>query len=550
MILPSVVGDLGIKGQKETLCVTTVIGDSSWKGTCVNFEVSARGEQEKFAIQCAFTAPEVQLVDYSVSAEHLQSKWPHLRGLPLFSASKVQPSVLIGADHVELTLSTEVRTGPKSSSPVAVNTLFGWTVLGHQGLQIPGKTLTRQKVFFTSCTLQQPDQQLHQMMEQFMSVDKLPHVNEKQATRSKQDKFAVQTLEENIKVVEVDGVERLETPLLWKPNHRKPLSLPQAVLSLARSNQRKIERNQDLADYCRTYIQKLQDQGHVRILGPVDDLPAHQQQGWYIPCHVVHSSGKYRLVFNCSFEYGGQCLNKELLAGPTLGPTLLDVLLRFRQGRVAVSGDITAMFHQVRLSPEDRCMFRFLWWDDQQDKWIVIEWMVLPFGAACSPCCATFALQRAAGDRLEQYPHVKGTIEQETYVDNQLASRDTEQQATELVQSTRRCLQEAGFQMVKYSSSHPATLQSLPIEACSSRQVQSLALGLQEGDPEPALGLCWDWKSDELYHPAKVPDSKVLTKRTALRALASQFEPLGDIAPFTARAKLLSRFVVGAARLG
>ncbi|XP_038047633.1 uncharacterized protein LOC119721739 [Patiria miniata] len=295
MVLQSVVEQLDISGHKENLCITTVMGDTRWKGECVNFQVSARGDSEKYAIQCAFTAPDVQLVDYSVCAEQLQDKWPHLRGLALFSAHRVQPSVLIGADHVELTLSSEARSGPKSSSPVAVNTLFGWTVLGHQGLQIPGKTLEGQRVLFTSCTLQQPDQKLHQMMEQFMTVDKLPQVNEKQATRSRNDKLAISILEENTKEVEVDGVKRLETPLLWKPNHQRPSNLPQAVLALARSNQRKIERNPDLSDYCRSYIQKLQDQGQVRNLGPVDDLSADQQRGWYIPCHVVHSSGKNRL---------------------------------------------------------------------------------------------------------------------------------------------------------------------------------------------------------------------------------------------------------------
>ena len=57
--------------------------------------------------------------------------------------------------------------------------------------------------------------------------------------------------------------------------------------------------------------------------------------------------------------------------------------------------------------------------------------------------------------------------------------------------------------------------------------------------PEPALGLWWDCKNDELNHPAKVPEKCPLTKRTALKTLASQFEPLGDIAPYTARARLI-----------
>ena len=538
MIVPWAVESLNIPGREESLRVETVMGNMDWTGKCVNFSVSPRGEpDQQFEITCAFTAYNLQLSEYNVSAERLKAKWPHLRDIPLFSAHKVKPVVLIGADHLELTLSSEVRTGPKTRTPVAVSTVFGWTVQGQQGLQYSGTPNTSNQVLFTTC--QQPDHQLHRMMDRFMSIDKLPHINPNSVTRSRNDLLAIKTLEENTVCVKVDGIDRLQTPLLVKPGGNLPSGNPESVRALARSHRRKMIAKPEMAKYCKTYMQKLLDQGHVRDLGPLDGMIGEERLGWYIPYHVVFSSGKYRLVFNCSFICDGQNLNEELLAGPTLTPPLLDVLLRFRQGRVAVSGDITAMFHQVRLSPPERRVFRFLWWDEGRDNWVIMEWMVLPFGAACSPCCAVFALQKHAKDSKEQYPLVQHTIEQETYVDNQLASRDTIKEARELVNSTRQCLQSAGFQMVKYASSHPETVEHLPQEVRSDRYVRSLARDQLEGDPEPALGLHWDCKSDDLYHPAKIPDHGPLTKRTALRTLASQFEPLGGIAPFTARAKLI-----------
>ena len=100
---------------------------------------------------------------------------------------------------------------------------------------------------------------------------------------------------------------------------------------------------------------KLKNGGHVRDHSPVEKLTEDELQGWYIPYHVVHTSGKYRLVFNSSFQYQGQNLNGELLARPTFSSSLVEVLglLRFQIGRVAISGDIAALFHQVRLSPAD-----------------------------------------------------------------------------------------------------------------------------------------------------------------------------------------------------
>ncbi|XP_038063119.1 uncharacterized protein LOC119733821 [Patiria miniata] len=467
MILSQAVQSLEISSQAETVRIETVVGDADWKGKCVDFTVSARNDpDQKFQIKCAFTADECQLADYNLSAEKLQAKWPHLRELPLFTANKVRPAVLIGADHIELTMSTEVRTGPKTSSPVAVKTLFGWTVQGRQGLQHPSN--------------------------KFLQIPSIP-----------------------------------------------PQSTPRAVEALARAHKRKMDKDSKLAEFCTTYIQKLKNQGHVQELGTLAEVLVMETSSWFIPYHVVFSSNKYRLVFNCSFESMGQNLNDELLARPTLHSSLMEVLLRFRQGRVAVSGDITGMFHQVRLPPEDHPMFRFLWWDEKRDDWLVFQWLVLPFGAACSPCCATFALQKAAIDANARYPAVQKTIERETYVDNQLASRHSEEEARELVASTRECLHEAGFEMVKYASSHPEVVEDLPVAVRSDRYIRSLSLDNLGCELEPALGLSWDCKSDELCHPAKVPENRTLTKRTALRVLACQFEPLGSIAPFTARAKMI-----------
>lgn len=72
----------------------------------------------------------------------------------------------------------------------------------------------------------------------------------------------------------------------------------------------------------------------------------------------------------------------------------MGVLLRCRQHSVAISGDIKAMFHQVRLLVEDRPLFHFLWRNMQRDEPVeVYEWQVLPVGTTGSPCCAIYTLQ-------------------------------------------------------------------------------------------------------------------------------------------------------------
>lgn len=125
-------------------------------------------------------------------------------------------------------------------------------------------------------------------------------------------------------------------------------------------------------------------------------------EAWYIPHHMVQHNGKNWVVYNCSFHYQGHNLNELLLPGPTLSPSLLAVLLRFREHSIAFSSDIRGMFHQVRLLPTDRPLLRFLWRDLKRDSPpSVYEWQVLPFGTTCSPCCAMFASQKHVFDHSQ-----------------------------------------------------------------------------------------------------------------------------------------------------
>lgn len=64
------------------------------------------------------------------------------------------------------------------------------------------------------------------------------------------------------------------------------------------------------------------------------------QETWYFPHHIVEHNNKHRIVFDSSFEYMRQNLNKSLLSGPTLGPYLFGMLLRFHQNAIAICREI------------------------------------------------------------------------------------------------------------------------------------------------------------------------------------------------------------------
>ena len=60
-------------------------------------------------------------------------------------------------------------------------------------------------------------------------------------------------------------------------------------------------------------------------------------------------------------------LNTCLHKGPSLNPLLFDILLSFREKRVALIGDIEKVFLNIEVDKEDRDFLRFLWLDDVSD---------------------------------------------------------------------------------------------------------------------------------------------------------------------------------------
>ena len=72
------------------------------------------------------------------------------------------------------------------------------------------------------------------------------------------------------------------------------------------------------------------------------------------------STTKVSIVYDGSARFQGVSLNDEQLNGPKLQQDLTVVLLRFRKSPVAVGSDITEMYMQVAMAPEDRPFHRFL----------------------------------------------------------------------------------------------------------------------------------------------------------------------------------------------
>ncbi|XP_042575337.1 uncharacterized protein LOC122136428 [Cyprinus carpio] len=537
ILLDTAAQHLGLKGKPEQLNLQTVHQDiRTLHGTSVDFSLSTPSNPRKrFSIQGAFTADQFGLAEYIYPLNTLQERYRHLRGIPIPPLVKACPLLLIGSDHTELITPIEpVRLGPPGG-PAAVRTRLGWTLQG------PSKHLQDQLsvshcLFTSNCS---PSVELYHQVERLWQMDILPYRCEKMVIRSQQDREALNMLEAQTVRVKVDGVERYATPLLRVKTMPLLHAPKDAVMCHLRSTERRLAKDLPLANKYKEEIQKLERAGYATKIS--SEEAAQSTESWYLPHHLVTHNGKHRVVFNCSYTYNGQNLNKFLLPGPTLGPSLLGVLIRFREHRVAISGDIKGMFHQVRLLPRDKPLLRFLWRDlKPENPPDVYEWQVLPFGTTCSPCCATFAVQRHVFTHCQPGDKLRQSVERCFYVDNCLQSTASLTEAKELINGLRSLLASGGFEIRQWASNEASVVSHLPKEARSENT--ELWISLSQSDPqEMTLGLNWRCVLDTLHYRHRPLSYHEVTMRNIYRVLASQYDPLGYMIPFTTRAKTLVR---------
>ena len=103
------------------------------------------------------------------------------------------------------------------------------------------------------------------------------------------------------------------------------------------------------------YIKTVQgyiETGYARKLKDKELKEERKFDTWYIPHHAVTNPkkpGKVRVVFDCAAQFSGKSLNDHLYTGPDVLNSLIGILIRFRQERIAVVGDVEAMYQSPGL---------------------------------------------------------------------------------------------------------------------------------------------------------------------------------------------------------
>ncbi|XP_073961416.1 uncharacterized protein [Choristoneura fumiferana] len=340
-----------------------------------------------------------------------------------------------------------------------------------------------------------------------------------------------------------------EVGLPWKKDLPKivPDSYPQA-LSRFKTLERQMSKDPTFATAFQKFIDDVIDKGYAEECDP-DTYHQRLPQNascvntdgsirWYLPIFgVLHpQKKKLRAVHDAAAATKGLSLNSLLLQGPDLLCSLLDILFRFREGAVALNGDIKEMFPQVKIIPRDRDAQRFLW---RSKNGILREYRMssMIFGAVCSPFIALYIKNKNAKMLEPSYPTACKAIIEDHYMDDYLGSYPSIADAAQLAADVITVHKAGGFEMRAWTSNHQEALSFVPKEF---RSVSTSDVSLPLSSEVGVLGVKWN-PGQDLLRFRTVPQipTDILTKRNLLSSVMKVYDPLGLLMPVVIWGRIL-----------
>ena len=344
------------------------------------------------------------------------SHLPHLSGLGLADPTFHLPGkvdILLGSEvYPQLIMQEPMITG-NSSEPAALQTIFGWAIIG----PVRSKDSQSQQISTQCSQTFTTNEDLDTLLSFFWNSEE-----------PERPVLTLNQMEIQVQLHYADTFSycpskcRYRVSLPWKPD-APPLGDSRGqALSRYISNERSIlGRNvwRAFQDVVQSYL----DLGHAELVPKEESEPART---YYLPMHKVfkqsNTSTKLRVVFDGSaVTTTGSSLNQSLMVGPTLHPTLENIILKFRVYPIALTADVSKMYREVELSEPDRDFHRFLWRSTPDGAILDYRMTRVTFGVSASPYLAVRTLQQTAADHGQDQPEAAQHIRSSFYVDDLLA---------------------------------------------------------------------------------------------------------------------------------
>ena len=261
------------------------------------------------------------------------------------------------------------------------------------------------------------------------------------------------------------------------------------------------------------------------------ELEAYKAPVHYIAHHEIVRPAKttpIHIVFNSSASFQRHRLKDYWMKGPDLLNSLFGVTLRFREKEVAVTGDISIMYHRVLIPEQDQQVHRYLYSNMETNREPDIYVKTVPtFGDKPVPAIAQIALRKTADKAKSSYPEAAQVLKNNTYMDDICDSVNSIQQAKRLTNE----LDEVLLKVKGWLSN-----QSLENEIVGHEKPEMKVL--RGTTQEKILGTVWDHAKDMLLFNVYPPNDITLTQRIVLSQISRILDPVRFAAAFLVRAKI------------
>lgn len=298
------------------------------------------------------------------------------------------------------------------------------------------------------------------------------------------------------------------------------------------SLEKRFKRNPSLKVEYSKFINEYAELGHLSLcnrntlLGPTYHLCHHAV------IREESESTKLRVVFDGSApSTSGYSLNDILMVGPSVQDSLVSILLRARQHRYLLTGDVEKMYRQVGVDDDDRQLQLILWRENESQPIQTLALNTVTYGTASASYLSTRCLWQLGEEHDDVL--IKSIIQKDFYCDDLLTGSDDPQQLIYIQKSVANALSAGGFNLRKYKTNYPSIFDHLDINKQDNLTIS---------ESTSTLGLGWTPSSDTLHFPVKGfshGDDKIITKRFIMSNAFKIFDPLGVLSPVVVLPKIM-----------
>ena len=539
-ILPSIVRELGIKSKKVVTKLTAFDSQTTCERQLVTVNLQSLDGTVHIELRDALVSDILTTdKDRPPTLEDVEDL-DFMDGVVSFTELENERiGVVLSARHAWTWTGGEVLNGT-AEQPRAVNTRFGWTIIG------PCIEEEVEDAALNCCNVEEAP--LSEEISRLFRYDFTMREGEKASPEenhpSRDDERAAQMIKETLRFDKDVGHYRCGLP--WKNGRSVAASRFNAKASRRNALNRlmkeatKMRKDPVRREGVWNTMREMISDGHAKRVVDTDGPPGAPIL--YLPLHIVtQKPGKWRVCQDGAAKCYGVCLNDELLTGPDLLNRLVGVMMRFRLHEVALSADIKGFFHQIYVTENDSPAFRFLWFEDEtMENVIDMEAVVHLFGAKSSSNVSTYVLRHHGGEISGTVsPEVVAAVLKAFYVDDFLGSYTSVEKARMIRIALTQALKDGGFDLTKWRSTHPEALE----EAKAPTKEEDLVKTFDEPELNPSdkiLGVAYSFKDDCFsIQVREAMNMEVKTRRQMLRVIASVFDPCGQVSPTSLKGKML-----------